>query len=163
MTFLTRINIHTNDKTLIENDVVFIYHCTDGFNRRGLRVTLVVRSDFKFQMCMKSFENQSSTGKPFEFILNGNLPIEIWNSINFLCNQKGIEKYIKHGYGRYFQNAGDSTFKLRSSNKFIETRIHLIDIEVFEKVANPAEKELIKLYDLLNDWIKSLYTTLMAK
>jgi hypothetical protein len=155
--------ISLSKKTLNENDIIFIYYHMDGFHRRGLKVNLDVDSNFIFQMTLTSFENQHSTGRTFEFFLKGSLPTEIWNSINYICSLKNLSKTIKNGYGKYMEDLPQDCFKFKSGNQNVQTQILIIDIEEFQKRANPAEKELIKLNKLIKLWTEDLYSTLIQK
>ncbi|WP_299680898.1 hypothetical protein [uncultured Dokdonia sp.] len=156
-------NIPLNKKSLVENNIIFTYKHMDGFHRRGLKVNLEVDANFIFQMTLKSFENQLATGTTFEFFLKGNLPTQIWNSIHYICSLKNLNKVLKHGYGKYMEDLPEGSFTFKSRNQIIQTQILVIDTEEFQKRANPAEKELIKLNKLITLWIEDLYSTLIKK
>jgi len=151
------VSIYSSDKVILDHDYIFIYRKSDGFSRRLLRADLIVSKAYQYELQLKSLEYQPSTGKAFSIFISGNLPTNLREKIEYLTSIKQIKEKIKHGYGGYIDDMGENTIILKKDKKIIKTAIHILDVEKFKKTANPAEKELMELHDMLHEWIEKIY------
>ncbi|MEP0265458.1 hypothetical protein [Dokdonia sp.] len=157
MNYKLPINIYSNKKSILQEDYIFICRRSDGFNRRLLKIDLLINKEFEYEMKMESLEYQNSTGKKLCFFLSGNIPINIQEPLEYLLSLKKLDTLISHSYGKYMTDIGDNDYIFINKKNVINTSIHILDYETFSKKANSAESELINLHDSLRVWVENIY------
>jgi hypothetical protein len=157
MKYSLPVNIHSNDAILREQDYIYVFHKSDGFSRRLLHANLIVDSQFKYQLQLKSFEYHPATGKRLKLFLAGNLPVNLIQGLKYLLRIKKLGNRIKHGYGQYNSDAEKNLLLIKYENSIIRTAIHVLDVEKFEQKAPVSDKAIVELYQLTEDWIEQIY------
>lgn len=157
MKYRLPVNIHSNDTILKEQDYIYVFHKSDGFSRRLLHANLIVDSQFKYQLQLRSFEYHPATGKRIKLFLAGNLPLNLIQGLKYLCRVKKLGNKIKHGYGQYSSDAEKNLLLIKHENSIIRTSIHVLDVEKFEQKATVPAKAIVELYQLTDDWIERMY------
>jgi len=95
-------------------------------------------------------------------LLSGHIPLAIKTPLEYLISLKKVKTRLESSYGKYMQDIGTNEFRFKCGKNILDTNFHIVDREHFQKNANPAEMELLKLYDALHSWIQEVYEKLKA-
>lgn len=157
MNYRLPLKTSSSDNMVNKHDYIFIASWTDGFCRRLLNYNFLVNRKFQYELEMESYEYQSSTGEKLSLFLSGRLPINIREKIEYLTTIKQLKERIASTYGIWMTDFPDCNFTIRGSKSIARTSINMVNYEKYKDSENPVESEVIKLHELLHDWIISIY------
>lgn len=150
--------IYTTEQLFFEKDYIFFYSQSDGFTMRHLSVDLIINSAYVYELKFRSGEMQESTNKPFSLFMSGDTPIPIKEKLEFLHSLKNLEKEISSSYGRFMDDVGYCGIIIKNNKSIVETSISIINFDKLTSNEAPiAQKELIEMYRLINDWVERIY------